>query len=111
MPVHEWLTLFAVPSLLFLFYQMIITIISKRHERNKIEDQSERTGIQALLMIQLEDKHDFYIERGWASFREKNIYDKLYKSYHNLGENGVMDAAYREVMNLPTQQEEANNNN
>lgn len=89
-------------SIIFFIFQMIIRYIDKKKKNSQIEDRSQKDAIQAILMSQLEDKHDAYLECGYATMREKTIYDKMYKSYHNLGKNGVMTHAYDEVMNLPS---------
>lgn len=89
-------------SVLFFIFQLTINWSKKRSDRLKIEDRSEKDALQAILMERLEEKHDLYVQRGYATFREKNIYSKMYNSYHNLGKNGVMTSAYQEVLGLPT---------
>lgn len=41
-------------------------------------------------------------ERGWATDQEKQEFDELYWSYHNLGKNGVADQLHKEVLELPS---------
>jgi hypothetical protein len=41
-------------------------------------------------------------ERGWASDQEKEEFDELYWSYHNLGKNGVVDQLHKEILELPS---------
>jgi len=38
---------------------------------------------------------------GYANRGMKHDYAKLYTRYHNLGQNGVADRLYHEVMDLP----------
>lgn len=89
-------------SIIFFVFQLIIRYLDKKRKDNQIEDNSQKDALQALLMSQLDDKHDLYMSRGYATIREKTIYEKMYKSYHNLGKNGVMTHSYENVMDLPT---------
>lgn len=91
-----------ITSIITSIFLLIYTHIKKKKESNQVEDRSEKDALQSMLMERLEDKHDIYVSRGYATFREKKIYEKMYTSYHNLGKNGVMTAAYNEVLSLPT---------
>lgn len=90
-----------ISSVLFFTFQIVVDIIRRKRHQEVKEDESLRTGVQALLMANLESKHDEMIKKGFASYREKELYEKQYNAYHNLGKNGVMTAAYEEVMALP----------
>lgn len=92
-------------SVLFFSFQLIFFKVKQKKEGSSNEDRSIKDGLQALLMADLETKHDIYMQKGSASFREKKMYEKEYTSYHNLGDNGVMTSAYKEVMSLPTADE------
>ena len=46
-----------------------------------------------------------YIDRGYASQKEKTEFDELYWAYHNLGRNGVVDSLHDRVMQLPDEPE------
>lgn len=59
-------------------------------------------GVQALLRNRLIYIHDKYCPMGDIPLYIKDDFDNLYQQYHNLGQNGVMDAFHEEVMNLPT---------
>lgn len=59
-------------------------------------------GVQALLRNRLIYIHDKYCPTGDIPLYIKDDFDNLYQQYHNLGQNGVMDAFHEEVMNLPT---------
>lgn len=98
---------FLAALLMFLFTLWFYKRRDKK-DATKKDNILLKKGLQSTLMMQLCDKHDKYIKQGYASFEEKNIYEKAYKSYHDLGQNGVMTKAYEEVMNLPTERPKKN---
>lgn len=58
-------------------------------------------GLQALLRERLYEYHDKWMEKGYAPKWAKENFENMYKQYHNLGENGVMDSYYEAFMQLP----------
>lgn len=88
-------------SILFFCFQLTVDKIKTKKNKDTKEDQSLKAGVQALLMVNLETKHDSMVKKGYATYREKELYEKQYNAYHNLGKNGVMTTAYEEVMALP----------
>lgn len=90
-----------VGGMLVFFGQLLCNRIAAKKRAQDNEENATNKGVQALLMDKLEEKHDIYVKRGYATQREKELYDKVYQAYHNLGKNGVMTAAYKEVMSLP----------
>lgn len=93
-------------SIIFFIFQVVVAKINDKRKSSQVEDRSNKDALQAILMIMLEDRHDKFCERGWATLREKTLYDKMYNSYHNLGQNGVMTEAHKEVMKLPSSKAE-----
>lgn len=98
MTAFEWLTLFAVPSLIFAIYEILAKFVFKKSNGNA----AVKKGIQIILMRDLMQDYRKYIAEGSIDIMDKQIYEKMYLAYHNLGKNGVMDNMYQEVMNLPT---------
>ena len=92
----------AVASIIAFLFQMRYNSYKEKHDKRYVVDQVQRDGLQATLMSQLYDKHDYYCyQKGFATSMEKTIYEKMYNSYHKLGVNGLMTAYYNEVMLLP----------
>ena len=77
-------------------------IISKL--KKLVSDSNARNlGIQALLRHNLYDLHHRYCEeRGYAPLPVKEDFENMYKQYHALGANGVMDGIKDEFHALPT---------
>lgn len=98
MTTFEWLSLFGVPALMFAIYEILTRFAFKKSNGNA----AVKKGIQIILMRELMQDYRKYMADGSIDIMDKQIYEKMYKAYHNLGKNGVMDNMYQEVMNLPT---------
>ncbi len=61
-----------------------------------------KSSDQAMLRDRLYYMYDIAMENGFISLEMKQNFENLYKNYHALGKNGVMDQIHDEVMNLPT---------
>lgn len=89
----------------------IIGIIVKK-ALSKKQAGDEKTvalckGVQAILRHNLYDMYaDYYEARSFAPPHVKEDFENMYKQYHALGQNGVMDRVYDEFMRLPTQRDE-----
>ena len=87
--------------------------MSRAEKRQKEEEQKEtklendlillKEANQAQLQAQLYEMGDRLKKQKYASMLEKTCYEKLYNSYHKLGQNGVMTDLYSDVMELPTE--------
>ncbi len=102
MEIYQILTLIGVPSLITLFVQWLISTFSKKNKIHRLEIKSLKLGIQALLRDRLLESYKVYKKRGWISIQDKENFNNMYSQYHSLGQNGVMDGVYKEVMDLPT---------
>lgn len=60
-----------------------------------------KRGLQAELRSRLRMCAIKYIEHKEITVMEKAEFEMIYKSYHELGSNGIMDGYYDEVMKLP----------
>ena len=125
MNVYQWLCLFAVPNLFFLFWS---TIISKRQKkkddavaarRAEIEKQQEEIkkqndqleaqnkatmlGVQALLRDRLLQAFKHYISQGFADYTDRENVKNMYDQYEALGPNSVMSDLYKKFIELPMQ--------
>ena len=55
--------------------------------------------------IEMIEHHDKYIDQGYCSINEKDIIEKAYTAYHNLGGNGAITTYYNQIMSLPDRKE------
>lgn len=59
---------------------------------------------QAILRDRLYSEYNRLIDRGYATYDEKENFENMYKNYHSLGSNGIMDHIREEVTDLPIKQ-------
>lgn len=71
----------------------------------KTENEALKLGVQALLRDRIIQLHDHYMDKGYMPIHAKNNLENLHNNYADLGANGVIDAIYREAMELPTKAE------
>ena len=72
---------------------------------NDKKTESVQLGIQALLRDRLYYTYMKYSEKGYAPIYARENFENMYKQYHVLGANGVMDDIYKKFMQLPTERE------
>lgn len=60
-----------------------------------------KAGVQDTCRYDLDELTSKADSQEWLSKYDKDRYEHMYTSYHELGENGVMTAAYERVMHLP----------
>lgn len=59
-------------------------------------------GIQAMLRAQLISMWEEYSRKGYAPIYVRDNFENVYKNYHALGANGVMDDVHKKFLKLPT---------
>lgn len=74
---------------------------SKNYLQLKDDMKLMKKGIQYILKNDLRSYYNEYLELGWASVDTKEELESLYRIYHNLGANGVMDHLRELFMKLP----------
>ena len=79
----------------------IIKILYNKIKLTEKKTESAQLGIQALLRDRLYQNYFHYIEKVYAPIYARENFENMYKQYHNLGVNGVMDDLYDKFMNLP----------
>lgn len=60
-----------------------------------------KQSIQATLRHELYEIADKWLIKGYCPLQDKEDFENIYKKYHALGKNGVMDDIYTKVMELP----------
>lgn len=101
------MTVYQILSLVFGsgFLITIIEIFYKKIKNNEKRTEALKLGVQALLRDRLYAYYNKYSELKYAPIYAKENFENIYKQYHNLGNNGVMDDIYRKFMELPTENE------
>ncbi len=89
-----------------LFGSGILTAVGRffyaRIRENERKTESVQLGVQALLRDRLIHEYNRYSDKGYAPIYAKDNFENMWKQYHNLGVNGVMDEIHDEFMQLPT---------
>lgn len=101
MPVYQWLCLFGIPTIITTILVGILGQIKKTIKRQKADSDALRLGVQALLRAQMVNEWEHYSNIGWAPFYARENFENVWKQYHGLGANGVMDMIHQKFMELP----------
>lgn len=72
--------------------------------------QNVAQGTQCLLRAEIIRSHEKYIDRGYCPVYAKESLTREYQAYHNLGGNDVATALYEQLMQLPNERREENEN-
>ena len=84
----------------------IITLLWTMLRAKKRENDALKEGVQALLRDRIIQGYNHYSTKGWIPIYAMESIDACYKSYEELGENGVIDnlmSQLRELPNHPTE--------
>ena len=79
--------------------------VIKRFKANEQKTEAVCLGVQALLRDRLLTSYNKYSEKGYAPIFAKENFENMWKQYHNLGVNGVMDDIHVKFMALPDKEE------
>lgn len=74
------------------------------------ENNALKLGVQALLRSQMINDYNHWYEEGYAPIYAKENFENVWKQYHALGANGVMDNIRNTFMGLPTQKPKSKRN-
>lgn len=66
-------------------------------------NKAQNLGLQAVLKDLLKIRYLEWIRRGYAPMDAKDDLEHMYKAYHGLGANGVMDALRERFLKLPAE--------
>lgn len=102
------MTTYNIISLLF-GSGLLVTIfgyVFKMIKANNDKTEAVSLGVQALLRDRLLQSYEYYQNAGYMPIEAKDNFENMWKQYHALGVNGVMDEIHRSIMELPTHREE-----
>ena len=97
MDLSNWISLFFGSGLLV----SAGTYILGRLKATDKKTEAVCLGVQALLRDRLISEYNKYSEKGFAPIYAKENFDNMWKQYHNLGVNGVMDEVHERFLALP----------
>lgn len=80
---------------------MIVEIIEKAMEPIKSDLKIIKKGTQASLRHDLSQMADEWLKKGYCPRNVKTDFEQLYTQYHLLGQNGVMDSTFKNILELP----------
>lgn len=98
MTVVQALSLFGLPSLSV----SLIFYLGGKLKKNTEDTNAVKLGVQALLRSQLISEWNKWSEYGYAPIYARENFENIWKQYHNLGANGVMDDIREKFLRLPT---------
>lgn len=74
---------------------------------NKIKEQeSIKQGLQALLRSEIIREYERWTDKEYCPVYARDNVQNMYKQYHGLGQNGVIDDLMERLMELPTERED-----
>lgn len=81
-----------------------VMLSNRRAEKEKADEESElvKSALRAMLRSELMRTHHQAVRDGYASTVDKEIMERTYYSYHQLGGNGIATNFHDEMMSLPT---------
>lgn len=95
--ILTWMGVFGVPSI-FAICVASLKICKKYTKQIKILMKSQ----QAQMRTKLLELYHTYIDRGYITEEELEDWENQYQAYHELGQNGILDARREALMKLPT---------
>ena len=95
---------FAIYSAAAVVSLLGVMLSNRRVEKEKAAEENElfKSALRALLRSELMRTHHHAMRDGHASTLDKEIMERTYQSYHNLGGNGIATTLHDEMMALPT---------
>lgn len=113
MTTYQILCLFGVQALVTAVVSAVVTaVITSRKKatqsKNKDEEDAKtvRYAMQALLRNELYQLYSHCKDKEGASVNERENFENMYKWYHSLGENGVMDDTRNKFLMIPIKDED-----
>lgn len=86
----------------------VVKYLMRRINANTKKTEAVCLGVQALLRNQLIQSYNDHLDKGYAPIYAKENFENMWKQYHNLGVNGVMDEIHERFMELPDRRPEDN---
>lgn len=95
------LSLVGVPAIVAFIFQLVYNRLSTKLKKDRSDEILIKKALQALLRDRIRQNFIQYRELGCIDMADKENFDNMYKIYHTLGKNGVVDSMYEQIMDLP----------
>lgn len=99
---YQILCLLGVPAVIAGIFKYIHSSL----KRNSDDTKSVKLGLQALLRSQMISDYNYYSKLGHAPIYAKENFENVWRQYHQLGANGVMDSLHEKFLALPENDEQ-----
>ena len=93
MTIYNWLTLLGVPGMLAAFIGFVRVQVK--------QNRAVKDGLRAILRDRLLQVYHHCKNMGVANPDDRMNFENLYRQYHSLGGNGVMDDIRQKFFDLP----------
>lgn len=90
------MSLIGIPSI-FAVSVSCIRIVHRYTRQIKILMKSQQAQMRSKLL----DKYHKHMSEGWISEEALEDWENQYQSYHELGQNGILDARRQNLFSLP----------
>ncbi len=90
-------SILGIPTLFISGYRCMYKHIKENDKRT----EATQKGIQAMLRAQMISEYNKALDKGYAPIYAKENFENVWKNYHTLGANGVMDEIHERYMSLP----------
>lgn len=80
------------------------------YKNTRKKNKAMHDGLRSLLRADLIRMHEKYTERGYCPIYAKTAAKDDYNAYHELGGNGVITGLYNDLLELPENPPNKNNN-
>lgn len=94
---HQWVSFLGIPSLASVLI-WLYNIIKKQNEQYN----ALKLGLQAMLRSQMINDYNYWTSKGYAPIYARENFENLWRQYHLMGANGVMDDIHEKFHKLPT---------
>ena len=80
---------------------ILIATLWQKFRKSQEEQDAIKMGLQSLLRGEITKAYYMYKDKGWIPLYALQSIEANYKNYEALGENGVIDGLWKEMMALP----------
>ena len=80
---------------------ILIATLWNKFKKNKEEQDAIKLGLQSLLRGEITKAYYKYTEQGWIPLHALESLQSIHDNYQALGQNGVMDELWKQLMTLP----------
>lgn len=83
---------------------MLVSYLFALYRQKKKENEALKAGVQALLRDRIIQAYNHYMDKEYIPIYALESIEACYKSYEELGENGVIDGLMEQIRELPNKE-------